>query len=242
MDYLQLVEAISANSTALADAAEQAGLETAVLTCPGWSVADLVSHIGTVQVWAATTVQQRVAERVSWDSLPEAPKGDDLVPWLRGTGAVLVAALTAADPAAPVWTFGADRTNSFWARRQAHEVGIHRWDVQAAAGAPRAIDTALAANGVDELLGLAQMRGKLGEGNGETIHLHCTDVDEGGEWLIRLTPDGAEIERAHAKGDVAVRGTASDLDLFVWGRVPASALEVFGDRALLDRFQDAMRV
>ena len=44
--------------------------------------------------------------------------------------------------------------------------------------------------------------------------------------------------REHAKGDVAARGTASDLLLFLWGRVPATALEVFGDAELLDRFQD----
>ena len=64
------------------------------------------------------------------------------------------------------------------------------------------------------------------------IHLHCTDVD--GEWLVRRSPDGLDIERAHAKGDVAARGTASDLDLYLWGRVPVDALELFGDPALLE--------
>jgi len=33
-----------------------------------------------------------------------------------------------------------------------------------------------------------------------------------------------------------VRGTASDLLLFLWGRIPASQLEVFGDAALLNRY------
>ena len=55
-------------------------------------------------------------------------------------------------------------------------------------------------------------------GPGETIHLHATDTD--GEWLIRLTPDGIETSREHAKGDVAARGPASDLFLFLVGRVP----------------------
>ena len=50
------------------------------------------------------------------------------------------------------------------------------------------------------------------------------------------------VTREHAKGDVAARGTASDLLLFLWGRVPATALEVFGDAALLDRFRSAIRV
>ncbi len=69
-------------------------------------------------------------------------------------------------------------------------------------------------------------------GNGETIHFHCTDGD--GEWLARLGPDGARRHAEHAKGDVAARGTASDLLLFLYGRVGADALEVFGDAALLD--------
>ena len=44
----------------------------------------------------------------------------------------------------------------------------------------------------------------------------------------------------HAKGDVAARGTASDLLLFLWGRVPADTLEVFGDADLLARFRQAI--
>ena len=58
-------------------------------------------------------------------------------------------------------------------------------------------------------------------GNGETLHFHRTDGD--GEWLVRLTPDGPEVERAHAKGDVAVRGSASDLLLARAGRVGLDA-------------------
>jgi predicted lipid carrier protein YhbT len=71
------------------------------------------------------------------------------------------------------------------------------------------------------------------------VHLHCTDLD--GEWLVTLTSPRPTVERVHAKGDVAARGTASDLDLFLWGRIGGDALEVFGDRELLDRFQGATR-
>ena len=42
---------------------------------------------------------------------------------------------------------------------------------------------------------------------------------------------GRRSRAEHAKGDVAARGSASDLLLFLWGRVPADALEVFGDAA-----------
>ena len=68
-------------------------------------------------------------------------------------------------------------------------------------------------------------------GNGETLHLHCTDGE--GEWLVRLDPDGVSSSHEHAKGDVAARGTASDLLLFLYGRVDPEQLEVFGDASLL---------
>ncbi|MEX1007809.1 MAG: hypothetical protein WD271_08175, partial [Acidimicrobiia bacterium] len=108
------------------------------------------------------------------------------------------------------------------------------------AGRAHVIDTMLAADGVDECLGMLPFRNRdLLPGNGETVHLHCTDTE--GEWLVTLAADSPAIERVHAKGDVAARGTASDLDLFVWGRVGASAFEVFGDLELLERFQAGTR-
>jgi predicted lipid carrier protein YhbT len=76
-------------------------------------------------------------------------------------------------------------------------------------------------------------------GDGETIHLHCTDVD--GEWVATLAPTGLEVERAHAKADVAARGSASDLLCWVMGRGPIDPLEIFGDRPLLERWRDASK-
>ena len=73
-------------------------------------------------------------------------------------------------------------------------------------------------------------------GTGETIHLHCTDGE--GEWLVRLAPGGVNVVNEHAKGDVAARGAASDLLLMMWGRVPVTQVEVFGDASLLERWSD----
>jgi predicted lipid carrier protein YhbT len=72
-------------------------------------------------------------------------------------------------------------------------------------------------------------------GEGETIHWHCTDTD--GEWLVRLAPEGLEVSREHARGDVALRGPASELLLVTIGRAPASSIEVLGDASLVERWQ-----
>jgi len=235
------LDAIVRDSAALAAVARTAGLDTPVRSCPGWTVADLVVHVGNVQRWAATIVSTLPAERISRTAMNEEPGPTEILPWFEAASTSLVDALGAADPSAPVWTFTADRTVRFWFRRQAHEVAVHRWDAEAAAGDARAIDTARAADGVAEWLDLSLTGLAKLTGHSETVHLHCTDTDEGsaGEWLITLAADGPTIVPVHAKGDVAARGTASDLDLFVWGRVDASALEVFGDADLLRRFRDA---
>jgi uncharacterized protein (TIGR03083 family) len=188
-----------------------------------------------VQRWATEIVATNAQERPPFGDAPKLATPVELADWFREGSAALVAALQAADPDAPVWNFAFERKLAFWFRRQAQEVSVHRWDAELTAGAPSPLDAALAADGIDEWLGMLALRGvgASPEGEGETtIHLHCTDID--GEWLVRRSPDGLDIERAHAKGDVAARGTASDLDLYLWGRVPVDALELFGDAALLE--------
>jgi len=124
----------------------------------------------------------------------------------------------------------------------AHETSIHRWDAESATGEQAAVDAALAVDGIDEFLTvfLPRLADNFGEVGDATVHLHCTDVE--GEWLVARRDGELTVTAEHAKGDVAARGSASDLLLFLWGRVPADALEVFGDGDLLARFRQAIRV
>ena len=112
----------------------------------------------------------------------------------------------------------------------AHETTIHRWDAQSAYGFPEPAEGELAVDGIDEtfeiMLPVRRMWAEHPRpGSGETFHFHRTDGR--GEWLLRFEPEGPVVTREHAKGDVAVRGTASDLLLFLWQRIPADALEVY---------------
>ena len=164
------------------------------------------------------------------------------MPYFRDGARQLVDALAATDPATSVWTFSAaDRTAGFWYRRRAQETAVHRYDAELAAGTPMPIDTELAVDGIDEFLFafLPRLAANLGDLGDAKIHLHCTDAE--GEWLVARAGDDVVVTREHAKGDVAARGTASDLLLFLWGRVPASALEVFGDAGVLDGFRQGIK-
>jgi uncharacterized protein (TIGR03083 family) len=146
-------------------------------------------------------------------------------------------------PETPVWTFSStNRTAAFWQRRRSQETGIHRYDAELAAGTPSPLDAALAVDGIDEFLTvfLPRLADNFGDLGDATVHLHCTDVE--GEWLVTNHGGEVSVTREHAKGDVAARGSASDLVLFLWGRAPTDSLEVFGDADLLARFRQAIRV
>ena len=220
---------------ALAHAAE-GHFDSRVASCPDWNVGDLVWHTGGVHSFWEQIAARRLDDPHDVRP-PEPPDDARLLEWFRQGVERLAETLGATDPATEVWTWAPQRNVAFIQRRMAHETAVHRWDAQAAVGAPGAIDPDLAVDGIDEFLDffLGADPERLG-GAGESIHLHSTDAP--GEWLVRVEGGRRSVERAHDKGDAAVRATASDLLLLLWRRVDASQLEVFGDRGALDRFLD----
>ena len=227
---------------ALADAAERAGLDAPVGSCPGWTVADLVWHTGEVHLFWRTCVAERWSDPSAYVE-PDRPLGDLLLPWYREGVQRSVEVLTAAAPDEPIWSWAPRGGTAAWiVRRMAQETAVHRWDAEAAAAggaAPPPIDTELAVDGVDEFFehfsdtaaeGAAAVHGR--------VHLHATDAD--GEWLVSEPAVGGrlEVSREHAKGDAAVRGTASNLLLLLWRRVGLDddgRFEVFGDAEVARR-------
>ncbi|NMO92008.1 maleylpyruvate isomerase family mycothiol-dependent enzyme [Actinomycetospora sp. TBRC 11914] len=233
-------------ATAFADAvsAPAAGddLSAPVATCPGWTVHDLARHLGRVHRRVAATIETGAERMVDRDAeVPdgEPPQGrDEVATWLLQGASRLVATLEGADPAREVGGFVGPVTVAFWRRRQLHETLVHRLDAELAVGLPPLPDVApgLAADGVAEwydLITWFRAGSRRLRGEGGTVHLHCTDADDG-EWLIRRGPDGVAITREHAKADVAVRGRAADLLAVVTGRAGLEGVEVFGDPALAE--------
>ena len=243
METQQYLDQLAQNSERLADAAASAGVEAPVPTCPGWAVVDLLDHCAGGDRWARTIVATGSREGAPRELPADAPSGEALIPYFREGAHELAATLEATDPTTSVWTFSpADRTARFWYRRRSQETAVHRYDAEAAAGTPTPIDAALAVDGIDEFLTvfLPRLADNFDAVGDATVHLHCTDVE--GEWLVARRDGELTVTAEHAKGDVAARGSASDLVLFLWGRVPADALEVFGDADLLARFRQAIKV
>jgi len=202
----------------------------------GWDRTQLLHHVANVHGWIRAQLAFGPSERIRFGSVEGAPEGPALPGWFEAGAAELLELLSTMDLAVTWPTWAGPQPGTFYPRRMAQEAAVHRWD---AVGGP--IDPALAADGVDELLSLFAPRlppERLAGASG-SIHLHATDVE--GEWLVHFAPDGIRFEHGHAKGDVALRGSAPDLLLWSWNRAPVDdRFEVFGDRALLETWRSVV--
>jgi uncharacterized protein (TIGR03083 family) len=194
-----------------ADAIETTDPAATVPGCPGWTVADLVDHLGGVHQWARHAVVEGDP-----DGVPEDAAGD-LAVWYRRHAGDLLETLRSTDPAAPAWTFGSDPgTAGWWSRRQVHETRMHTRDLLQAAGRLDAwdIDPALAWDGVDEVATVfypRQVRLGRTEPIPGTLRLVATDL-----------PDAQPISIGEAEPVIEVRAPAAEVLLMVWHRAPAA--------------------
>lgn len=227
-----LADAIAAVETVEADA-----LDRPVPSCPGWTVADLITHLTSVHRWATTIIETHATERLRRDQA-DFPQGDELLAAFATGAARLQASLRAADLDEVLYTWTGPAPARWWLRRQVHETAVHAWDARSALGTAHPVDAPVAVDGLDELFGVFIPRffdPAVFGGSGETMHLHATDCD--GEWLLRFEPDQVVVSAEHGKGDVALRGSASDLLLVMWNRSGYDSLETFGDLGVADRFR-----
>lgn len=235
MQTHDFLNALARDGEAFAAVCADLDLGAPVPACPGWTVADLVYHLGEVHHFWHTIVSEQRDDWEGYDQ-PHRPMDGELIGWYRRGLAALVDALTAVDPAQANWTWSSDRTAGFVIRRMAHEAAIHRWDAEQAAGLDTGVEPHLASDGIDEFLMWFADEPKEGApAPGGSVHLHCGDVP--GEWTVRMNAEGTyDIERAHAKGDCAIRGSASDILLALWRRRPASTVDIVGDADVAARF------
>jgi len=240
--------ALRADGPALQDAVAETGPEAGVPGCPDWTVADLVEHLTSLCKWVRETTPRGVVtkpeDRVVPSPRPQWPDAlDNLRRELTGT----IETLDALDPEFPAWTWPAQAKKAgFWHRRMAHEISVHRWDAESAAGRPTPIETKLAADGVNEILDTWLPAGRRlapTELQG-VVHLVATDASY--EWFLRLRGAGVALldtgtildsDDHHARAEAT--GTASDLQLGLMGRRPLDVLTISGDPRLVSALRAA---
>jgi uncharacterized protein (TIGR03083 family) len=242
------IDALRVDGERMSDAVAHADPDDSVPSCPEWTVRDLTRHMGGVHRWAMGFVQGRTEPLdVDLDDVVGAwPTDAELARWLAQGCVDLADTLAAAPDDLECWTFlPAPSPRAMWARRQAHETAIHRVDAQLAAGQPLSLwAPAFAADGVDELLTLFVPRRstRLRADSPTTLAVRCTDLPAA--WLLHVddsgvttTPTGQEIDAA-----CTVTGEAGDLYLALWNRAGADDLIIAGERDVLGRFSEGVRV
>ena len=234
--------ALRADGPALRDAVAEAGPDAVVPPCPGWTTADLVEHLTSLLRWVRETVPRGVVTRPGDRVVPSPrPSWDEALEGLHRELTDAVETLDAVDPELPAWTWPAQAKKAgFWHRRMAHEISVHRWDAEAAAGRPSAIETKLALDGVTEILDTWLPAGRRRTPTELQGVVHLTATDAGYEWFVRLRGAGVALldigtildtDDHHARAGVTA--TASELQLALMGRRPLESLAISGDPRLV---------
>lgn len=232
LDYGRFLDALEIEVDVLLDAAHTVPAETPVPTCPGFTVGEIVRHLGgSYRVARSWTTDGQAPQ--DWQQYPDP--GQSTEDYLRTGLAELVRELTTHRPEAPAASWWpADETYGFWWRRMAHETTIHRYDVEDATGAPISeVADDFAVDGIDEALtawygGRLALLGLSGTST-KTVGVHTG----GHHWVARAGPGVTEAwrcsaeEAGRADGQVSAGPTA--MYLWVWGRLDHRGVEWSGD-------------
>ncbi len=244
------IEHLRLDGTEFIRVVSQADPTLAVTSCGDWRVADLAFHVAESWHFWAEVVTDGITDRTEIRDIAKLVRPEDhgaVVDLLFDAHVRLCTALHAADPALRVWTWtGSTQPVAWVARRMVLETMVHLWDAGLTQGYELEFDSVVAADGIDEWLtwfaALERAEGEMKVGG--TVHLHCTDDDlpDGtGEWFISsMKEPKATFTREHRKGDVAIRGEAHDIFMFLWRRIDMrseSTLKFIGDEVVARRFQ-----
>jgi uncharacterized protein (TIGR03083 family) len=247
MEIAEHIEALSREGNMVAAAADASEPGVSIPTCPGWTMRDLLLHLGGVHRWAAAHVadarRQVIDVAQPFDIVETLPADDELVRWFVDGHAALVATLESAPADVECFAFlPAPSPLAFWARRQAHETAIHRADAESPSGHMTPYPVEFAIDGIDELLlGFASRpRREEPTETPRTVQLTATDADA--QWSLSIAPPKITVDGARARADCRVRASASDLYLLLWNRLDVHDLEATGDTTVVDLWRSTMRV
>jgi uncharacterized protein (TIGR03083 family) len=204
----------------VAAAVLERGWAAPVPGCPGWRLADLVWHLAEVQHFWAWVVRTRARDPGGYAEPARRPD-DELLGYLAGRAAELETVLDGADPAQPVWTWAPQQDVAFVLRRQLHEAVVHTVDAEQVLGDVRPVPAAMGLDGLDEYLEVI-VPGALPQGPPDGAHpVVLSAVDVPAERT--LFPGSRPVPVAR------LIGTAGDLLLALWRRLPVEVLTVEGD-------------
>jgi uncharacterized protein (TIGR03083 family) len=232
-EYLGVLRRADARfSDVAAQAVLSRGWAAPVPGCPGWTLSDLIWHLAEVQHFWAWIVRTRAADPSGYAG-PARPVDEELLAYQLAQSAELETVLARADPTERVWTWAPQQDVAFVLRRQAQEATVHTVDAEQVLGDVRPIPADVGLDGLDEWLDVL-VPAALPEGppaDAEPVVFHA--VDAGTERTL--------FPGVRPRPVATVIGTAGDLLLRVWRRVPYEMLTVDGDAARAAEMIDLVR-
>ena len=245
LEFPVLLRLIDERSEAFRAAVASApSLDAQVPTCPEWTLRDLVEHLGGVQRSWAAIVAAGPADARPDVTVSEAPRERAaLLAWSADSTEQLLGALREFGPDHGCWTWWGDsqspQTSGAVARHQVREAMVHAYDAQITVGAPRPLGDEAALDGIDEFLSTCCAGTDPWPHEPAAVEYHAT---EGRSWRLALSADGARATElpvpATATGQDAagatLQGTAGELVLALYARIPVNSLKVDGDPRLFD--------
>ena len=237
--------AMRADGPAFRAAVAEADPAAPVPSCPEWTVAQLTGHLTQMYRRVAGHVARGVATAPE-DRSPDPVRDATLAEFDEAFQALLTL-FDALDPELPAWNWAPQSKKvAFWQRRMAHDTAVHRWDAQMAAlGLAEPLEAKLAADGVIEVLDtwLPAGRGRCPADRAGMVALSAADLEQ--TWHVRLRKGGGvalldtdtilDDDDLHERA--IAQGTASDLQLALWGRVGFDVLTLSGEERLFDCLQ-----
>ncbi|WP_201359236.1 maleylpyruvate isomerase family mycothiol-dependent enzyme [Mycobacterium paraintracellulare] len=240
------IDALETEGQLMCSLAETAEFEAAIPFCPGWMLADLITHVGFIYRWVGAIVGEIRDEPPSESDRaalqdPDPTDRAGTLTRLRSAHRDVLRLLRDAPSSLDcwtVWTHPSPRT--FWTRRMLHETLIHRVDAQNAVIASpmggHELPAALAADGVDEMIcGFARRYAQtLRSEHGSVLALTATDT--GQRWWAKIGSHAPEFGRGTPPlaADTEVRALAGELLLLLWNRRTANGLAVHGRGDVLE--------
>lgn len=193
--------------------------ENRVTSCPDWNFKQLMLHLADVQShWAKTILNPDAEEEM--DFVNQTPDRD-INEWCELKTKELLDAINSVSPDKPCATWWTSpKTAEAIARHQAQEACVHAWDAHLAIGKDLALPHAIAVDGISEWI---NVHDEWTESKDFTIVFAPTDSSETITWN-------------RGGNSVTLSATASDLNLFLNGRRPLSALALTGDAAVIAPF------
>jgi uncharacterized protein (TIGR03083 family) len=243
------LDRIRSSAGGLAEYAATAGLDAAVVTCPEWSVADLVAHQGMVHRWAAARLRLDDTPVPSHPEFLTSVPADRLLAWFADGVRQLTETLATVDPDVPALVFLKDAPPPahFWARRQAHETTMHSVDALSAvlgrppSAAEAGVGTDLALDGIDELLTGFVPRGRSELAGLAPLTLAVTPGDAQRAWTVRVEGERLTTSRERRPdADATFAGTAAQLYLGLWNR--GAEITATGRPGVLEAWRRGQRV